>query len=35
MPSFRFVSKETVYYETILKAENEEQYTYLAIFCYT
>jgi hypothetical protein len=25
MPNFRFVSKETVYYETVLKAENEEQ----------
>ena len=25
MPNFRFVSKETVYYETILQAENEEQ----------
>jgi hypothetical protein len=25
MPKFRFVSKETVYYETILQAENEEQ----------
>jgi hypothetical protein len=25
MPKFRFVSKETVYYETILHAENEEQ----------